>query len=396
MANDSSPQTDARDVAGRLSDRAGPGGDRASILPLATSVDGRSFDAPGVAARPAAPARRLRRPRERRAEPARAGHRPRRPTRRSTPGEGPRAAAPRVLVRLAAAAGIVLDADGAPFHDAARPAGRRRARSARGSRGTRPDRAGLTVGELLLAPGVPGDARQRRASTGTRSCAGSPVGQDLLARAAPRAGAGGDRRCGWSSSTRTPTTSGWAEVRDGADPERAAALRRRAAERRGVAQRRRGAEHPLRLRFAELDAAAQAAMLGLDPVARPGRVRRAGRPARARSEDGTPLITGLDAAARLASARARGSSGCGPRNLGVLDWGVWARRQPLAGRGAARARPPAARSSTSARWTRTQEQRAGRGGRAGDAVGAAPAREPVPGRHRRGAQHLPGRARRTR
>ena len=59
-----------------------------------------------------------------------------------------------VLVRVARGTGVVLDTDGDPFHDASvRPA--QPAEVGSWLERTRPSRAGLAVGELLLAPGVP-------------------------------------------------------------------------------------------------------------------------------------------------------------------------------------------------------------------------------------------------
>ena len=69
-------------------------------------------------------------------------------------GQGISGAASNVLIRLARGSGTMLDTSGQPFHDASvRPAGTVEVGAwfAR----TRPVRAGLTIGELLLAPGVP-------------------------------------------------------------------------------------------------------------------------------------------------------------------------------------------------------------------------------------------------
>ena len=59
------------------------------------------------------------------------------------------------MIRLARGAGIVLDTDGGPFHAARLRAAGEAGRVASWLARTRPDRAGLTIGDLLLAPGVP-------------------------------------------------------------------------------------------------------------------------------------------------------------------------------------------------------------------------------------------------
>ena len=110
------------------------------------------------------------------------------------------------------------------------------------------------------------------------------------------------------------------------------------------------ADHRLRLRFAELDTAAQAAILGLDPVrdrdeyAVLAELLRADEGRRAAHLRARP-------AHRVRRRRAPGSSACEPRTSGVLDWDVWAARPAVDAPGAGRARPPAARSSTWGPWT---------------------------------------------
>ena len=85
------------------------------------------------------------------------------------------------------------------------------------------------------------------------------------------------------------------------------------------------ADHRLRLRFAELDTAAQAGVLGLDPVRdrdEYGVLAELLRQAKA----GAQLISGLE---QLTESLAPGARELGLRaqNLGVLEWDVWARDQ---------------------------------------------------------------------
>jgi hypothetical protein len=84
-----------------------------------------------------------------------------------------------------------------------------------------------------------------------------------------------------------------------------------------------GSAHPLRLQFKDLTPAAQAAVLGLDPVEDRDEYAVLGELLRRRKE-GSPLVTGPE---ELLSSEAPGARALGIRasNLGVLDWSIWSR-----------------------------------------------------------------------
>ena len=180
---------------------------------------------------------------------------------------GPGRAAPAgtaVAVRLARGRGIVLDGDGRPFHDAAvrRPD---RTRWAPGERA--PARgAGLTVGELLLAPGVPATLDSAGLGRHTFLCGQSGSGKTyslglLLERVLAE------------TSLRVvvldPNSDyvGLARVRAGADPRAGRALRAGARPRSPSGATTPTADHPLRLRFAR----SRPRRPGGGPRPRPGR-----------------------------------------------------------------------------------------------------------------------------
>jgi len=117
---------------------------------------------------------------------------------------------------------------------------------------------------------------------------------------------------------------GLGSVLDGADGARS----RRYAEAAGDVQVWGGeaADRPLRLRLVDLDPAAQAAVLGLDPLRDRDEyamlldlveATRAGRPAVTRPQE---LLDAPNEAARRLGLRAR--------NLGVFDWSLWGPDEP--------------------------------------------------------------------
>jgi DNA helicase HerA-like ATPase len=85
-------------------------------------------------------------------------------------------------------------------------------------------------------------------------------------------------------------------------------------------------DHPLRVRFAELDTEAQAAILGLDPVRDREEYGVLAELLR-QTTPGAQLVTGLE---QLTGSESPGARALGLRaaNLGVLEWEVWARDQP--------------------------------------------------------------------
>jgi hypothetical protein len=222
----------------------------------------------------------------------------------------------RIVLRHARGEGVVLEGDGTPFHDApVRPASPDEV--AAWLDRTRPNRAGLEIGGLVLAEGI-----------GFALDAGGFDRHTFL--------------CGQSGSGKTyslglvleqllletdlrivildPNSDfvRLAEVRDGADPELASRYEQAAG---GVAVRSAASDEPLRLSFPELGPAAQAALLRLDPIAdrdeyavlsealadwRPSRIEDW-------AESDSPDARGL-----LVRAQ----------NLGVLRWDVWSRGEP--------------------------------------------------------------------
>jgi len=236
----------------------------------------------------------------------------------TTASEGLTGVGSSVLIRLARGAGVVLETDGAPFHDASvRPAEPDEV-SAWFDR-ARPQRAGLTIGELLLAPGVAATLDAGGLDRHTFMCGQSGSGKTyslgvLLERVLAE------------TTLRVvildPNSDyvGLSRIREGADPELAA---RYAEVPDDVAVWREGAaaEHPLRLRFADLDREVQAAVLGLDPVR--DREEYAALTELLRlQEEGKPLFTHVD---QLLETERPGARELGLRalNLGVLDWNVW-------------------------------------------------------------------------
>ena len=221
-------------------------------------------------------------------------------------------------MRAASGTGTLLETDGAPFHDAAvRPAtpeevGEWVAR-------VRPQRAGLSVGELLLAPGVPVTLDSGGLGRHTFMCGQSGSGKTyslgvllerLLAETTLRV------------VVLDPNSDyvGLGRLRDGADPALAARYAP-VLDEVAVWRNDAAADHPLRLRFADLDVAVQGAVLGLDPVRDREeyavlsdlvRLQQAGR----------PIITD---ASELLQAETPGARELGLRavNLGVLGWRLW-------------------------------------------------------------------------
>jgi DNA helicase HerA-like ATPase len=223
-----------------------------------------------------------------------------------------------VLVRVARGSGTVLDAGGRPFHDAyVRPA-------EPGEVGAwfataRPARAGLTVGELLLAPGVPAVLDSGGLGRHTFMCGQSGSGKTyslgvLLERVLAE------------TSLRVvvldPNSDyvGLGRLRDGA-PAGLAAGYADVPEQVAVWRNDPDCDHPLRLTFADLDATVQAAVLGLDPVRDRDEYAVLADLLR-RREEGRPLVAGVD---DLLDSPAPGARGLGLRatNLGVLEWAVW-------------------------------------------------------------------------
>ena len=223
-----------------------------------------------------------------------------------------------VAVRLVRGSGAVLEGDGSPFHDASlRPAGAAEVGAWTGR--TRPARAGLTIGELLLAPGVPATLDGAGLGRHTFMCGQSGSGKTyslglllerVLAETALRV------------VILDPNSdyTGLPRIRPDADPVLAARYARVPAE-VAVWGNDPASGHPLRLRYADLDAATRAAILGLEPIR--DREEYAVLADLLRLQhDGRPLVTGAEQLLEAESPGAR-QLGLRAQNLGVLDWQVW-------------------------------------------------------------------------
>jgi hypothetical protein len=223
-----------------------------------------------------------------------------------------------VPVRLAVGAGVVVEGDGAPFHDAAvRPA--TAGEVAAWSERTAQRAAAVAIGELALAPGVPCRIDARGFDRHTFLCGQSGSGKTYsLGVVLERLLVATSLRIVILDPNSDFVRLG--TVRAGADEGVAT---RYAAVAEGVRVHSAGAGvgERLRLRIAELDAPAQAALLRLDPIAdreehaELAELLESGRPPTADALDGTDRP-----AARALAQRAR--------SLGIERLDVWARGEP--------------------------------------------------------------------
>ena len=226
-----------------------------------------------------------------------------------------------ILVRLAVGSGLLLDR-GEPFHDArVRPA--QPDEVATWLSGTRPGRAVLTIGEMLLTPGVPAELDSGGFNRHTFMCGQSGSGKTyslglLLERMLVETSL--------SIVVLDPNSDyvGIGRIRADADPVLAERYRDVAGD--VAVWGAEAADHRLRLRFDELDTRTQAAVLGLDPVLDPEEYSALTDLLAAR-EEGQPLVTGLPELLDSPTAGAR-QLGMRARNLGVLDWSVWSQEEP--------------------------------------------------------------------
>jgi hypothetical protein len=232
-------------------------------------------------------------------------------------GGGPGTASD-VVMRVAHGQGLVLDSDGSAFHDArVRPAepeevGAWFARA-------RPDRAELVTGELLLAPGVPAVLDSGGLDRHTFMCGQSGSGKTyslglLLERVLA------ETRLRVVVLDPNSDYVGLGRVRRGADLATADRYRDVTSEVM-VWGDGTDADHRLRLQFAELDPAAQAATLRLDPI-REREEYAFLMDLLHSAEPGKPLLTGLEQLTESDSRTAR-ELGMRATNLGVLDWAIW-------------------------------------------------------------------------
>jgi DNA helicase HerA-like ATPase len=228
-----------------------------------------------------------------------------------------------ILVRMAGGSGVLLDTDGDPFHDAAiRPA--QADEVAMWARRTRPRRAGLEIGELALAPGVPAILDSGGLGRHTFMCGQSGSGKTYaLGLLLERVLAETTIRI----VVLDPNSDyvRLAHVREGAHPLLTARYAR-VTDDVAVWRDDPQADRPLRLRFVDLDSSTQAAVLGLDPVGDREEYAALGELLRLQ-KDGEPLISDIEqlADSDLPGARALGLRA---RNIGLFDWSIWDPQRP--------------------------------------------------------------------
>jgi len=223
------------------------------------------------------------------------------------------------ILRLAAGSGRVLDSDGRPFHDSrARPA----APTEVGAwlERTRPRRAGLAVGQLVHAPGVPATLDSGGLGRHTFMCGQSGSGKTYsLGLLLERVLAETSLRIVILDPNSDHVRLG--EIRDDADPGLAGRYAR-VTDDVAVWTDDATAAHPLRLRFADLPKALRAAVLGLDPIR-----DRDEYAALTDLRAGAPLLDGLEQFLGAGTAGAR-ELGLRAQNLGVMDWSIWSQDSP--------------------------------------------------------------------
>jgi DNA helicase HerA-like ATPase len=220
----------------------------------------------------------------------------------------------RMVLRYADGAGVLLEQDGTPFHDASVRPARPEEVDAWLTR-TRPERASLDVGELVLAPGVRFALDAGGFDRHTFLCGQSGSGKTYsLGLVLERLLLETDLRIVILDPNSDFVRLG--HLRDGVEE----ALAARFGGVAGGVSVRSGAQgsDPLQLAFPELDSAAQAATLRLDPIAdREEYALLTSALERWEPQLLTELAQSDSAEARMFLQRAT--------NLGVLDWGVWAR-----------------------------------------------------------------------
>jgi hypothetical protein len=225
-----------------------------------------------------------------------------------------------ILIRLARGHGILLSADTGPFHQAhVRPATSEE--TAEWFAGQRPPRAALDIGTLLLAPGVPATLDAGGFNRHTFMCGQSGSGKTYsLGVVLEQILAHTDLRLVILDPNSDYVRLGepHANPTGRVDDSYAAAAA-------GVQVWGQETAYPLRLMLPDLDQAAQAAVLGLDPLADREEYAALSAIVTGRRE-GAPVIGGLDELLRADQPGAR-DLGLRANNLGVLGWSVWSRGQ---------------------------------------------------------------------
>jgi hypothetical protein len=230
-----------------------------------------------------------------------------------TSGDGPLQLRTRMTLRAAHGAGVVLDGDARPFHDArVRPA--EPADVAAWLAKTRPANATPAIGELLLAPGVPATLDAAGFDRHTFLCGQSGSGKTYsLGLVLERLLVETDLRLIVLDPNSDYVRLG--EVRAGADAQLAAAYADAA---NGVVVRR--VEHGLHVPIAQLEPRARAAALSLDPVADREEFALVDELLGATGATIEELMTSEEPHARALRLRVA--------NLGVSGWQLWARGRP--------------------------------------------------------------------
>ena len=187
-----------------------------------------------------------------------------RPDSMSVPDVGLGDRRPEPQVRVARGEGVILDGDGQTFHDAlVRPA--TPAEVDAWFVRVRPDRSALDDRRAAARARGRRSARCRRLQPAYLHVRPVRLRQDVLAGAGPRTPAGGDQSADDHPRPQLrlrPPGGGARHHR----PGRCRRVRRRPPSGVSVWRNDPDAARPLRLQFAEVDAAAQAAVLGLDPI----------------------------------------------------------------------------------------------------------------------------------
>jgi len=290
-----------------------------SILPLATSVDGRQFtfqaslhgltlQTGGYVVLEGDEERRFGQVLSMRSDSE------------SAPDLGSETMRSSMLIRFARGEGVILEGDLQPFHDAVvRPAESGEVDS--WLQRVQPNRSALIIGELLLAPGVAATLDAGGFNRHSFMCGQSGSGKTYsLGLVLERLLLGTSLRM----IILDPNSDyvRLSEARDNADPAAAAEY---AAATTGISvwQNDPGAAHPLQMQFLDIDPAAQAAVFGLDPI-RDREEYAALSGILAAGEKGRAVISGPDALMSSDNPDTR-RLGMRAANLGVLNWSIWSR-----------------------------------------------------------------------
>jgi DNA helicase HerA-like ATPase len=223
-----------------------------------------------------------------------------------------------ITIRHVQGEGVILDGSDRPFHDAALRAATSDEVREWAERTARP-RARLAVGELTLAPGVPHELDAGGFDRHTFLCGQSGSGKTYsLGLILERLLADTELRLVILDPNSDYVRLG--EVREGADPELASRYRA-AAEGVQVHSAAAGADERLRIPLRELETGTQAALLRLDPVEDRDEYAEL---AALLAQEPPPALDELMASDRPETRRLVTRI----RNLGLHEYGIWARGEP--------------------------------------------------------------------